>query len=273
MDIQVLGRGDAFTTNYFNTSFLVQSGRPFLVDTPQALFRVLERYRIPITEVNDVILTHLHGDHCAGLETLLLWKKHFEVRKIRLHTTEVIFKDFKDYYFPRFSRSFSRDMKEIVSNPVEDYLEFHPLSETKRNELDPGLELSIRYNWHPLPTLGLKFISPLGMVGISGDTCFRPSLLDELLEEGILSRDRYERLAGDWLWEADVIYHETDRTPGTSHTLEADLLNLPAEIRTKIRLIHLPDAFQEERLPVAREGERLRFGAPGEFQIIPSIQK
>lgn len=268
MDIQVLGRGNAFTTQFFNTSFLVQSGRAFLVDTPQALFRVLDRYRIPVTEINDVILTHLHGDHCAGLETLLLWKKHFEDRQIRLYTTDRIFKDFRDVYFPRFSYGFSPDLKTIVPAMVENYLEFCPLSETGPTDLDPGLEVHVRYNWHPLPTLGLKFRSPLGSVGISGDTCFRPSLLQELKDEGTISEERYETLAGEWLWRADVIYHEADRTPGTSHTLETDLLELPAEIRSKIRLVHLPDAFREDRLPIAKEGERLRFSAPGEFQIV-----
>src|SRR5690606_38044848 len=198
-------------------------------------------------------------------------KRHFEDRRIRLYTTGRIFKDFRELYFPRFSHGFSPDLKTIVSATVEDYLEFCPLSEAAPTQLDPGLELDVRYNWHPLPTLGLKFRSPLGSVGISGDTCFRPSLLRELVDEGTISEDRYEALAGGWLWGADVIYHEADRTPGTSHTLEAGLLQLPTEIRNKIRLVHVPDGFQKDRLPIAQEGERLRFSAPGEFQVISPL--
>ncbi|MGH9340022.1 MAG: MBL fold metallo-hydrolase [Acidobacteriota bacterium] len=255
MQLQVLGVGDAFTSRYYNTSFLLRSRRLFLIDGPHALFRLLRERRIERESINDVIVTHVHGDHTSGLETLILWKKHVEKRRLVVHTSKAVFRELRDRFFVAFQHGFTPDFKEIVSSKFEDYVQFSELKTSGRNPLDDDVSIEVRHNWHPTPTLGLMIVGPGGSVGISGDTCYRPSLLRELFEKGELEPERYDKLAGDWLWSADVIYHEAARQAPTPHTLESDLLELPEAVRSKIRLIHYSDNFTQGPLPLAQEGE------------------
>jgi ribonuclease BN (tRNA processing enzyme) len=220
---------------------------------------------IPREEINDVVVTHVHGDHVSGLETLLLWKRYFEKKRVRLHTSKSVFRELKKSFFCSFSQGFSADLKEVISKRFEDYIDFFELAEEQINELEKELTIEIRHNWHPTPTLGLKISYRGKRVAISGDTCYRPALLQELRSTGILSEARYNQLRGGWLWDADVIYHETDGTPDGPHTFLGDLLELPSEIRQRIRLVHIPDEFETEELPIAKEGERIMVDQMGKI--------
>lgn len=258
MDIQVLGVGNAFTARHYNTSFLVRSKNLYLIDGPPGLFRLLKECGISRESLGRVVVTHVHGDHVAGLEALILWRRYHLNQKTRLYTTRPIFEKMQSAFFSAFRETFDSSLVTIVDTTPEDYVEWIELSEDAPTYLEEGLSVETRYNWHPTPTLGLKFTSRYGSVGISGDTCYRPRLLKALRKEGKLSEDRYAKLAGAWLWESDLIYHEADRGGEKSpHTQEVDLMALPQETRNKIRLIHLPDDFREEALPLAVEGERV----------------
>jgi ribonuclease BN (tRNA processing enzyme) len=265
MEIEVLGIGNAFTALNHQTSFVIRANRTYLVDGPQGLFRLLHKRGISRSAIDDVIITHIHGDHVSGLETLLVWKKSFEKKKVRLHTSSAVFEELNRCFFSSFSRGFNPDLKEIVSKQFEDYVDFVELRENERNPLESEVFLEIRHNWHPTPTLGLKVSSRGRTISISGDTCYRPLLLQELRSLGILTERRFEHLAGDWLWDADMIYHEADGSPNGPHTFEGDLLLLPLEIRRKIRLVHVPDEFKAKGLPIAKEGERLKVTRKGKL--------
>jgi len=154
-----------------------------------------------------------------------------------------------------------------VTTALADYADVQELTPDVPNRLDDELAVEYRENWHPTPTLGLKFTSAHGAVGISGDTCYRPSLLQTLLDKGLVDRARYDKLTGDWLWRCDLIYHEVERADSGPHTSEKDLLALPADVRRKIRLIHLSDGFTERELPAAREGELAVFDVSGRLSL------
>ncbi len=255
IELQVLGTGDAFSARRFGTSFLLVSGDDsLLVDGPPGLFRLLESRGIDRNKLDSVLLTHIHQDHAGGIETLLIWRRFELGLKTRLFTSARVFRAVQERLFSTFEESFGPDLKEIRHERLEHYVEFCELAEGSETPLIPEVGVEIRHNWHPTPTLGLRFRAANSRIGISGDTCYRLSLLDELLREGRISAERYRKLAGDWLWESDLIYHEANRQV-RAHTLEADLLKLPDEIRKKIRLVHLPDGFHQGSLPIAREGE------------------
>lgn len=265
MQLEVLGIGNAFTSFHYQTSFFLRSRRTYLIDGPQGLFRLLRSRGIDRKEINDVIVTHAHGDHVSGLETLLLWKRYSEGKKVRLHTSRAVFEELRKGFFYAFSKGFSTDQRKIIPKRFGDYVEFNELSEHRINLLEKGLEIEVRHNWHPTATLGLK-ISTLGrVVAISGDTCYRPALLQELRSTEVLTEARYKQLTGNWLWEADVIYHEADDKADGPHTYVGDLLSLPQETRRRIRLVHIPDEFQTEGIPIAEEGERLLVTENGEI--------
>jgi hypothetical protein len=143
------------------------------------------------------------------------------------------------------------------TRPFDSYVEFYELKEEVVNPIFSGPGVEIRHNWHPTPTLGLKIQMDQFSIGISGDTCYRPDLLKRLHESGLLSTRRYEKLTNDWLWSADVVYHEADKSRTGPHTSEYDLLQLPESIRQRIRLVHVPDGVLDWDLELAQEGEKL----------------
>jgi len=263
MRLQVLGIGNAFSAIHYNTSFLLQARKNYLVDCPPALFRLLRERGIDPAAIDDVIVTHVHGDHTAGLQTLILWKKYVQRSKLRVWTSGAVYRELQTRFFPGFSQTFTPDLRQIRETDFEEYVEFAALQTEDTNQLEEQLTLEIRHNWHPTATLGLRISGARGTVSISGDNCYNPALLRRLLEDGILSATSYQKLAGDWLWQADVVYHEVERGPAGLHTSEDELLSLPESIRAKLRLVHVPDDFEEAVLPVAREGEVLTFSSNG----------
>lgn len=74
MNLQFLGCGDAFGSGgRFNTCFLV-SGREvrFLIDCGASSMIAMRRFGVDPNGIDMVLLTHLHGDHFAGLPFMLL---------------------------------------------------------------------------------------------------------------------------------------------------------------------------------------------------------
>lgn len=81
MKIHVIGCGNAFSSESFNQSFVIEeAGRRMLIDcgmqTPQAL--VTARYKPQ--DIHDIYVSHLHADHVGGLEYFAFarydWAKH-----------------------------------------------------------------------------------------------------------------------------------------------------------------------------------------------------
>ncbi len=267
MRLQVLGIGNAFSSIHYNTSFLLEGRKRYLIDCPPALFRLLAERGLDPADLDNAIITHVHGDHTAGLETLILWKKYVQRAKLKIWTSATVYAELKSRFFPGFSQTFTPDLRRIRDAAFEEYVDFTELSPDHLNRLEEDVAVEIRHNWHPTATLGLRISGSPGSISISGDNCYNPALLAQLLEDGALSREAYEKLAGDWLWQADVIYHEVERGQAGLHTSEDQLLSLPDSVRAKLRLVHVSDGFQEGRLPVAREGEVVSFSGAGSAVI------
>lgn len=263
MELTVLGVGDAFTSCHNHTSFLLESDLRLLIDGPQGLFKILQFRNIQPDSIDGIILTHIHGDHSAGVVTLLLWNRYFRNKKTSVFTSREVYEDFKNKIFPSFRETFEPSFHHIVSKSIDDYIDFRELNPDQANPISESLSLEYRSNWHPVPTLGIRLTGKYGTVSISGDTCFNPVLLERLKNSGQLEASRLEKLAGGWLWEADIVYHEVTDIEGSAHTYLGDLENLPADIRRKIRLVHFPDGFESKEIKIAEEGEKLIFSSAG----------
>jgi glyoxylase-like metal-dependent hydrolase (beta-lactamase superfamily II) len=75
MRVLVLGVGDAFTLRGFGSSALVEGPEGWLlIDCPDLIHRAIfeaaheHGLKLNVGEIDDLIITHLHGDHCNGLE-------------------------------------------------------------------------------------------------------------------------------------------------------------------------------------------------------------
>lgn len=255
----ILGVGDAFTLEHFGSSALLRAPEGLvLIDCPDHALRAIRRattgagWDAPLTAITDILLTHLHGDHCNGLEAFLFsqWvamQQGARARRVRIHTSPLAAARLWDRLAP------AMDTLIGVDRPLTlvDYAELCVLRpencfpDTERASGDgvaarvAGMEVRCRYTTHHIPTIGLKIGHGERTLGWSGDT--RPDMAHV-----------------EWLREADLIVHEA--SPPPAHTPVEWLNALPEPVRKKMRLLHLPDGFDARgsRIPVLREGEVLK---------------
>ena len=112
---------------------------------------------------------------------------------------------------------------------LEDFFEVRVL-EPGREVQVAGLRVRCRFGAHSVPALGFLIDDGAWTLGWSGDTSF-------------------VRAHVEWLAEADVIVHECN--VGPVHTSIESLNALPSGLRSKLRLIHLPDDFDRGSTDIA----------------------
>jgi ribonuclease BN (tRNA processing enzyme) len=241
LTVRVVGVGDAFTAQYFNACLLVEcDGTRLLVDAPPALARALKSLGaqggpvVGLDDVDHVLIAHLHGDHCGGLEQLLFWRRFVTQRKCNLYAIPEVL---ADLWSGRLRGGMDTLMKADGSRvplALEDYAEVRPL--------DPGatrvgpLHVEWRPTVHHIPTSALRITAQGRTLGYSADTAFDPTLIE-------------------WLAGSDLFFHETNLGV---HTPLASLVSLPQTVRDRMRLIHYPDFHDVDSSPIAcaREGEQ-----------------
>lgn len=78
MQLTVIGSGDAFSAGgRLQTSFLIRAGeRTILLDCGATILTGLAREEINPNEIDTIVISHLHGDHFAGLVWIFLSARH-----------------------------------------------------------------------------------------------------------------------------------------------------------------------------------------------------
>jgi ribonuclease BN (tRNA processing enzyme) len=91
MKITVLGSGSAFSDmTRFNSAYLVEAGETcFMIDCGSDAIRALQKAKTDLFSIDDIYLTHLHADHCAGLPGVLTAMHVIERKdKVTVHVPE-----------------------------------------------------------------------------------------------------------------------------------------------------------------------------------------
>jgi ribonuclease BN (tRNA processing enzyme) len=241
MRILVLGTGDAFTCERFGSSCVIEApGGHVLLDCPDGLGRALKQARdssgwnIGPETVRDIIVTHLHGDHCNGLESIGFrrWLMHRNDGSPlpRLHCWKPVANRLWERLAPA--------MDQGGRAALRDYFELHTL-DPERAATIAGMTVRCRPTAHPVPTVALRFEAGGRTLAWSSDTPLDPDLI-EWLQRG-----------------AHLIVHET--SPAPAHTPIEPLNALPAEVRARMRLIHMPDGFDRSctTIPCLEQGQVL----------------
>lgn len=209
-----------------------------MIDCPDSLPMALRKageksgWKVDPLEITDLIITHLHGDHCNGLESLgfLRWLHHRETGAAlpKLY----MWKPVADRLWERLAPA----MDQSGAAKLADYFEIRFLHPEREN-LICGITVSCRGTQHPIPTSALKFKADGKLLAWSSDTPFDPSLIDWLAKD------------------SDLIIHET--SPAPTHTPVWLLNALPEKIRSKMRLMHMMDDFDPKSTTIAclQEGE------------------
>jgi ribonuclease BN (tRNA processing enzyme) len=224
-----LGVGEYFTRKYYNTNFALFLGDKLVqIDCPEPFRRMLGEagekagMSLDLGDVDDVILTHLHGDHCNGLEGLALWKHYVEKKRARLYTSPQVMVDL--WAKLRGSMSWTRDEKTgefYRANTLEDYFDVAEWPIGSTQELY-GATIRTHLNRHPVPTFGLRVDFDGRSIGYSGDTTFDPKIIEGLAD-------------------CDLIVHECNHAP--PHTAYEDLMTVDPAIRARMRIVHFGDDF------------------------------
>lgn len=226
----ILGVGDAFTRHSFGTSAVIQAPRGYvLIDCPDLIHRAVHEaagkagWGVDINRIDDIIITHLHGDHVNGLESFgfarLVQRLRGERAPLpRIHTHEEAAARLWERLAPAMDAPLTRGGRKST---LGDYFDLRLIKPGTPAEI-AGLTVQCRHTRHPIPTIGLKITDGKSTLGWSGDTVFDVEHIN-------------------WLSDAQVIVHEANLGPAHTHI---ELLNaLPDELRAKIRITHIIDDF------------------------------
>lgn len=245
MKVLIIGVGDAFTRRHFGSSAVVAAPEgSVLIDCPDLIHRALfdasqkAGWNIAAEHIDDIIITHLHGDHCNGLEAFGFYRRILTMRdaafaRPRLHTTPAVI----DRLWDRLAPAMESPMGTDRPSTLDDYFDVRSMSPDAPVTI-AGLDVTCRWTLHPIPTIGLRLSNGAVTLGWSGDTSFDPGHLK-------------------WLSTADCIVHECNLGP--VHTHEDELLSVDDSLRRRLHLIHLPDDFDDAHcaLNVLKEGQVL----------------
>lgn len=243
-EVLVLGVGDSFSERHHSTSVLLSYDGFFLgIDCPDMYRGVLRAAadragrRVTLSDVDHILITHVHGDHMNGLEGAAFFKHFADERRLGLVTSPELREAIWDR---RLEASMGTlwDGSAFRQLGFDDYFEHTVLSWSEGIAVGPFC-IRARRTVHHVPTSALFIQAGGRSLGYSSDTAYDPELIA-------------------FLEPADLIIHETNFGP--AHTPYADLAALPAPLRAKMRLIHYPDGFDvaASNIAVLREGELLR---------------
>lgn len=242
LQVLILGVGDFFTKRHYNSSFvLLPAGQePIFVDCPGPLRKILydaglaSGLAFDYPDIKHLILTHLHGDHCNGVEELAFQKYFIQHDKPTLYTLPEVRADLWERRLKAslgwLTTEAGERIRELSLDEYFDVREWEP----GRPQRIGGVEFEIRRTKHFVPCFGFRLRFEGVNFAYSSDTIFDPEYVD-------------------FLNEADYIIHETN---GEGHTRYDKLITLDPAIKKKIHLIHISDEFDvaKAEFPVLEQG-------------------
>lgn len=242
-----MGVGEAFSARHY-TSCLAMGvdDQWLLIDCPHPLRKMLREGSISagLPEPLDIghftaaAVTHLHADHCCGLEDFGYFSCIALGRRARL----LMHPDASARLWDGLLAAGMETVQAKADRPPErkglaDFFELIDLDQARPVECGP-FAIECRRTIHGVPTFALRITAGGRVLGFSADTAYDPGLIE-------------------WLSAADLIVHEaTSLTHSGVHTPYEKLTALPPALRAKMRLTHLPDDFDAG----AAEIEPLREG-------------
>lgn len=187
------------------------------------------------SKVKDIILTHAHLDHIAGLPLFIDDQFSELTEPVRVHATpEVITALERDIFnwsvYPRFSELHN------AHGPVIEYIPFSPDGNFVVNDL---IFQSVSVN-HNVPSSGFIITDPHGSIAITGDTAEVPNFCSALRNVSNLRAILIECSFPDRLGElAATAFH---LTPSSM----AKQIRLLDETDAEIYVINIKPSFRDE---------------------------
>ncbi|QEH31850.1 ribonuclease Z [Aquisphaera giovannonii] len=246
-----LGVGEAFTAVNYTSCYLLGAGDDWLlIDCPHPVRKMLREGTtaagcpIDLDRISAAAISHLHADHCCGLEDFGFYAKLVVGRpaKLLMHP-DVSGRLWDDVLAAGMDAAGTTGAASPDAPPrgLGDFFELIGLDESRPVACGP-FSIECRKTLHGVPTTAFRIAAAGRTLGYSADTAFDPKLID-------------------WLSPCDLIIHEaTSPGHGGMHTPYDKLAALPEALRARMRLTHLPDDFDAASsvIRVLRQGEEIR---------------
>lgn len=229
-----LGVGEAFTARYYTSCIILGvDGDWLLIDCPHPIRKMLREASIDaglpipldLDQIHAVAISHLHADHCCGLEDFGYFSFFALDRRAKLLMHP-------DASARLWDGLLAAGMELVQAKPdslpvrkqLADYFELIDLNPSKPVKCGP-FSIECRRTIHSVPTFAFRITTGGRVLGYSADTAYDPTLID-------------------WLADANLIVHEATTLTHTGvHTPYERLAALPALLCAKMRLTHYPDDF------------------------------
>ncbi|MDC3378948.1 cAMP/cGMP-dependent 3',5'-cyclic-AMP/GMP phosphodiesterase [Planctomycetota bacterium] len=222
--VTILGASHGFDPKGKTTGFILWiNHRGLLVDPPMGTTETLAAGGIAPKLIDGIILTHCHADHDSGT-----FQKILEEGRVDLYTTPAI--------LGSFLRKYS-----ALSGLDEEFLRrtfvYRPVRIGSATRVHGG-ELRFFYTLHSIPTIGMEaFYGGKSMI-FSGDTLYDTGRIEAMVEEGVLTRERADKLI-DFPWYHPLVLHEAGVPP--LHTPVESLVALPDDVKERLYVVHIAE--------------------------------
>jgi ribonuclease BN (tRNA processing enzyme) len=229
-----LGVGEAFTALHYTTCLALGVDDAWLlIECPHPIRKMLREASttagipLDLDRISGVVLSHLHADHCSGLEDYGFYSYYALRRRGRLLAHPETLGQLWLSLTAGMAQMRERRDRPLVVRSLSDYFDTIELSESGAVSFGP-FSVECRPTVHTIPATAFRIRAGDRTLGFSADSAFDPGLID-------------------WLSAADLIVHEvTNHRHSEIHTPYEKLAALPANLRARMRLIHYPDAFDHE---------------------------
>lgn len=222
MHIRMVGTGSAFAKKYDNNNALIETDNfRLLIDCGITLPKALHQMELSFSEIDAVLISHIHGDHVGGLEEFAFQMMFKYSRKPVLFIAETLIE-------PLWEHTLRGGLTQEPLNKLDDFFDVRPLEANKEIELHPGVIVELVQTKHILNKPSYSFLFNRRFF-YSADMRFDGALLRKLVDQGV-----------------STIYHDCQlEAPGIVHASLEELLTLPEDIQRKTWLMHYGDAIEQ----------------------------
>jgi CRP-like cAMP-binding protein/ribonuclease BN (tRNA processing enzyme) len=233
LTLQFIGSSDGFDPSGITTCFLAYLGGTAgngatLFDAAAYLRVRLATLGISPHQISEMVLSHLHEDHLAGLPELLLMSE----RRLRVLTSDII--------YAGLLRVLSAILA-LSESEVASLFDYYPLNPGHPLLLD-GRHFAATYAVHSIPTIAVR----VNALAYSGDMRYDEGWFDTLVKQGALSPERREQLV-QFAEGAEVLVQDAGGGP-VHTTVTPEVLEALAAKSQRVILAH---TSKQQRMTLA----------------------